>query len=156
MPTQLQRLKSRLRDLGKSQRQLAAFIPTDEATISKCLAGTRCFKTSELDRWAQFLEWPVDKVLEELRLSSNEKASLKQTFVEPDSANDIEANFNERFCGAVKTARIGAGLTQVEMARKLGVNLDAYKKYETRSPLPHYLIARFCLHTGRSLADLLA
>jgi DNA-binding XRE family transcriptional regulator len=156
MPTQLQRLKSRLRDLGKSQRQLAAFIPTDEAAILKCLAGTRRFKTSELDRWAQFLEWPVDKVLEELGLSSKEISAAKQAVVEKDSESDIEANFNERFISAVKIARIGAGFTQVEMARKLSINLDAYKKYETRSPLPHYLIARFCLHTGRSLADLLA
>ncbi len=67
-----------------------------------------------------------------------------------------EASFNFRYCKAVRAARMGAGFTQEELAKKLGVGLDAYKKYESRSPLPPYLIARFCLHTGRSFADLLA
>jgi DNA-binding XRE family transcriptional regulator len=40
--------------------------------------------------------------------------------------------------------REGRGFTQVQMAGFLGINLEAYKKYERRTPLPHHLIAEFC------------
>lgn len=37
------------------------------------------------------------------------------------------------------------------MATALGVPPDRYRKYEYRSPLPHYLIERFVLIVGRDI-----
>jgi len=42
------------------------------------------------------------------------------------------------------------------MAEALGIESDRYKKYETRTPMPHWLIARFCLLTDSEPAELLA
>lgn len=55
--------------------------------------------------------------------------------------------FKAKFCRRVAELRDARGWTQQQMADALGIPLDAYKKYENRSPLPHYLVPRFCLLT---------
>lgn len=67
-----------------------------------------------------------------------------------------EVAFNRAFRSRVVRAREDAGLTQVKMAAALGIEKDAYKKYEYRSPLPAYLMVRFSIITGKSLAWLLS
>ena len=59
-----------------------------------------------------------------------------------------ELEFNISFVRRVKEAREAVGWTQAFMADSLGIPLERYKKYEQRSPLPHYLIVRFCQLTG--------
>lgn len=63
--------------------------------------------------------------------------------------------FNRLFCAATKRARKKAGYTQAQMADILDIPRNTYKGYETRSPLPHDLLMRFCAHTGTSLAEML-
>jgi DNA-binding XRE family transcriptional regulator len=58
------------------------------------------------------------------------------------------ARFKKAFLARTKRAREAAGLTQEEMARRMGIRQDKYAKYESRSPLPHQYIARFCEVTG--------
>lgn len=53
--------------------------------------------------------------------------------------------FNGAFCARTKELRIARGWTQMQMAEALGIEKAAYSKYENRSPLPHWLIPRFCL-----------
>lgn len=54
------------------------------------------------------------------------------------------------------------GLTQAEAAGQMGVKLETYKKWETRTAIPHFYIHRFCvmvetseqyLLTGKPLAE---
>jgi DNA-binding XRE family transcriptional regulator len=60
-----------------------------------------------------------------------------------------EATFNEAFCARVKRLRIERGWTQAQMAAALDLPFERYKKYETRSPLPHYLVERLALTVDR-------
>ena len=62
--------------------------------------------------------------------------------------------FNEAFCTRTRELREATGMSQIEMAGALGVSAEAYRKYEKRSPLPHYLVIRFCAITKEPLADL--
>jgi hypothetical protein len=75
-------------------------------------------------------------------LSSPEKASIYGMLGE-------ERTFNDAYIRRIKTLREALGWTQEEMATALGVPLDRYKKYETRSPLPPYLVERFALIVRR-------
>lgn len=74
--------------------------------------------------------------------------------VSPDSGANIrhnqrmailpdEARFNDELCARVARLRAEREWTQEQMATALGVPKERYKKYETRSPLPVYLIPRF-------------
>ena len=62
-----------------------------------------------------------------------------------------EAAFNEALCARVHKLRNERGWTSLQMATALGVPPDRYRKYEYRSPLPHYLIERFALIVGREI-----
>lgn len=42
-------------------------------------------------------------------------------------------------------------MTQARMADLLGVPVERYRKYETRSPMPAYLMDRFVALTGTDL-----
>lgn len=66
-----------------------------------------------------------------------------------------EAEFNRAFCARVHRLRNERGWTAAEMATALGVPAERYRKYESRSPLPHYLIERFALIVGRDIEYLL-
>jgi DNA-binding XRE family transcriptional regulator len=62
--------------------------------------------------------------------------------------------FNIEFCQRTKAIREEMGWGQSSMAKALGISLDAYKKYEIRSPLPHRYVEKFCLITGVSAEQL--
>lgn len=65
-------------------------------------------------------------------------------------SND-EAMFNTAYCARVRAARDHRGWTAEQMATALGIPPDRYRKYEVRSPLPLYLVERFCIITGEEL-----
>jgi len=62
-----------------------------------------------------------------------------------------EARFNDALCARVHRLRGERGWTAAQMATALGVPPDRYRKYEYRSPLPHYLLERFALIVGRDV-----
>lgn len=62
-----------------------------------------------------------------------------------------ERAYIERLLTRTRAARERLGKSQAEMAVLLQIPKDTYKTYETRSPLPHYLIEPFCGITGLSL-----
>ena len=65
--------------------------------------------------------------------------------------NNEEAIFNDNICARVHRLRNERGWTAQQMATALGVPAERYRKYEYRSPLPHYLIERFALIVGRDV-----
>lgn len=67
---------------------------------------------------------------------------------------DPEGAYNRGFTERTAALRRLQGFTQADMARLLGIPLDRYKKYERRSPLPHYLLERFAVLTKVSLEAL--
>ncbi len=62
--------------------------------------------------------------------------------------------FNNAYCERVKRFREETQMSAADMAELLGIPADRYRKYETRSPLPAYLIARFCKIVGCDLEHL--
>ncbi len=60
-----------------------------------------------------------------------------------------ELLFNEALIARVHRLRNERGWTAQQMATALGVPAERYRKYEYRTPLPHYLIERFALIVGR-------
>lgn len=65
--------------------------------------------------------------------------------------NNEEAIFNDNLCARVHRLRNERGWTAAQMATALGVPPERYRKYEYRSPLPHYLVERFALIVGRDV-----
>lgn len=63
--------------------------------------------------------------------------------------------FNNQFCGRVKRFREETNMSAAEMAELLDIPAERYRKYESRSPLPAYLIAKFCRIVGCDLEHLL-
>jgi DNA-binding XRE family transcriptional regulator len=45
-------------------------------------------------------------------------------------------------------------MTQVEMARELGIGSEAYRSYETRSLMPHHLVEPFARIIGIDIEEL--
>ena len=68
---------------------------------------------------------------------------------------NVESLFNAAYQARVREAREARKWTAEQMATALGIPADRYRKYETRSPLPAYLIERFCLIAGVDLHWLL-
>jgi hypothetical protein len=66
-----------------------------------------------------------------------------------------EAIFNSQYCGRVKRFREETNMSAAEMAELLDVPPDRYRKYETRSPLPAYLVGNFCRIVGCDLEHLI-
>jgi transcriptional regulator with XRE-family HTH domain len=66
-------------------------------------------------------------------------------------AYDREAKFNDALCARVKALREGRGWTQDQMATALGIPYDRYRKYEYRTPIPHYLIEQFAEIVDRDI-----
>lgn len=58
------------------------------------------------------------------------------------------SSWRKEFIQRVKAARIVSGKKPTEVAAELGVNLDTYIRWETRSLLPHHLVMPFCRITG--------
>lgn len=71
----------------------------------------------------------------------------------------VESNeellFNNALCARVKELRVERGWIAEQMATALGIPVDRYRKYESRSPIPAYLMPKFCLHVDTDLDYLL-
>lgn len=61
---------------------------------------------------------------------------------------DAKSAFVAAFLGRTKFAREARDISQQEMAELLGIDQGTYKQYEARSPLPHWIVPRFCKITG--------
>jgi transcriptional regulator with XRE-family HTH domain len=66
-----------------------------------------------------------------------------------------EHTFNEELRRRTRELREGRELQQQQIADLLGVDVETYKKYETRTPLPRYLIPRFARLVGASISFLM-
>ena len=58
------------------------------------------------------------------------------------------AEFEALYIARTKALRESKGWTAAEMALALGIPAERYRKYESRTPLPHDLMERFALITG--------
>jgi DNA-binding transcriptional regulator YiaG len=73
-----------------------------------------------------------------------------------EMANDNEEFiFNSAYCDRVKRFREQTHMTAAQMAELLNVPAERYRKYETRSPMPPYLMERFCRIVGCDLEHLI-
>ena len=63
--------------------------------------------------------------------------------------------FNAEFTARVRAWRDERGWTADQMATALGIPPDRYRKYETRSPLPAYLMEPFSLICEREVSELI-
>jgi len=63
--------------------------------------------------------------------------------------------FNAAYCERVKRFRSETNMSAEEMANLLGIPADRFRKYETRSPMPVYLIPSFCRIVGCDLEHLI-
>lgn len=60
------------------------------------------------------------------------------------------AEFEAMLIDRTKALREHRGMTSAEMATALDVPVDRYRKYESRTPLPHAMIERFAIIVGVS------
>jgi len=63
--------------------------------------------------------------------------------------------FNNDYCGRVKRFREETNMSAADMADLLDIPAERYRKYENRSPMPVYLIAKFCRIVGCDLEHLI-
>ena len=61
------------------------------------------------------------------------------------------AVYTKSILDRTRAARMNRGWSQAEMAQFLGIGVEVYKKYETRTPLPHRFMDLFCTLTGISI-----
>lgn len=61
------------------------------------------------------------------------------------------AQWAAMFRARVRALREAKNWTTAEMATALGIPSERYRKYETRTPLPHDLLEPFALITGVSV-----
>lgn len=62
-----------------------------------------------------------------------------------------ELQFNEQIVARTHRLRNERGWTAEQMATALGIPAERYRKYEYRTPLPHYLIEQFATIVGRDI-----
>ena len=67
------------------------------------------------------------------------------------AGHSSEREFNEALCARVKCLRTALGWTAEQMALVLDIPVERYRKYESRTPLPHYLVERFALVVRREV-----
>lgn len=65
-----------------------------------------------------------------------------------------ELIFNNGYCERVKRFRDETGMSAADMAELLDIPAERYRKYENRSPMPAYLMAKFCRIVGCDLEHL--
>lgn len=58
-------------------------------------------------------------------------------------SNESLSDFKQAFIDRIRKSREATGWNQREMAEALHIPLKNYESYETRSLLPHYLVAQF-------------
>ena len=85
----------------------------------------------------------------------NVKANMSHDIAAPFGdaramSKEAQTQFETEFKSRVKMAREDKGLSQVQMAKALGIDQGKYKQYETRSMLPHEYIEQFLLVTGKT------
>lgn len=66
-----------------------------------------------------------------------------------------QQEFESRFIERTARLRVERGWTQEQMAAAIGIPHERYKKYETRTPMPHWLIPRFAMQVDREIEYLL-
>ncbi len=66
-----------------------------------------------------------------------------------------EQEFTEAYIARVKKLREDRGWTSEQMATALGIPAERYRKYEYRTPLPHYLVEPFAQIVDRDVAYVL-
>ena len=59
------------------------------------------------------------------------------------------------YIARTKALRESKGWTSIQMAAALDIPHERYRKYESRTPLPHALMERFALITGVSVEYLI-
>jgi transcriptional regulator with XRE-family HTH domain len=74
--------------------------------------------------------------------------SRDQHYLWMRTTENEEAAYLVELLGRTIAARKSRGWSQRFVAKALGVPLERYKKYEQRSPMPLYLVERFCTLTG--------
>lgn len=62
-----------------------------------------------------------------------------------------ELEFNESYIARVKRLREERNWTSEQMATALGIPAERYRKYEYRTPLPHYLVEPFAQIVDRDV-----
>jgi helix-turn-helix protein len=62
--------------------------------------------------------------------------------------------YRQGFIQRTREARIQSGLTQEEIAKKLGITQGTYKNYENNRPLPHQYVRQFCDEVGLEPTEL--
>lgn len=67
------------------------------------------------------------------------------------SEDPAERVYHEAFRARLVGLRLDLGYSQSEMAEALGLSIDNYKKYETRSKFPPHLFNKLALVTHRPL-----
>lgn len=60
------------------------------------------------------------------------------------------AEFEAMLIDRTKALRESRGMTSADMATALDIPVDRYRKYESRTPIPHAMIERFALIVGVS------
>lgn len=83
-------------------------------------------------------------------LSSNASTDCPETLLGQSvtlRGHMTPTEFRKAFVGRVRQIRESLGWSRSEAAEEMGVSLDTWIKYETRTPLPHHLIPRFCRAT---------
>lgn len=66
----------------------------------------------------------------------------------PRTSYKTKRKFKQAFLGRVRAAREATGLTQMQMAAMLGVDVGTYGKWETRTLMPHEFVDLFCEAAG--------
>lgn len=66
-----------------------------------------------------------------------------------------QLRFDDALCARVRRLREEKSWTAEQMAIALGIPPERYRKYEVRSPIPHWLIPRLAIITDRSVEFIL-
>ncbi len=66
-----------------------------------------------------------------------------------------EGAYNKALAGKVKSARTLSPYGAKEIADMLDISLDQYYRYESRTPIPPYLIPAFCKITDIKMINLM-
>lgn len=62
----------------------------------------------------------------------------------PMADDEPRTVYEDAFRERIRRARKAAGFTQKDVGEFLGIGTENYKKYEGRSPMPNYLLEKFC------------
>lgn len=161
-------IATRLKQLGKKSAGLASALGIERSRVSEILKGSRRVQVNELPAFADYLEMSVQQLLPLLRDEADGEQLATTDAGSPASAlagHDTSAegtivereaeNFNQQVRQRLIEVRKGLGWSQSRMASALGVSGEKYKKYETYSVFPIYLLPRLVFVSGRTFSWLL-